>query len=411
MALLCVGFFVILDSERKTKTVHAKGEFVLKKRHKFYYAILRPLVIAFLKIRFGYTYEVAGDLPDNYIVLSNHATDYDMLFVGASFKRQMYFVGSEHIARWKTLYKLIRYAFDPIMRSKGSLAAGTALDVVRKAKRGGNVCLFAEGVRTWDGVTCPILPSTGKLIKSAGCGLVTYKIVGGYFASPMWGGAGVRRGKVHGAPVRVFTKEQVGQMSATEIYEVIVADLYEDAYARQLKEPCRYRGKNLAQRMENLLFVCPECQGRDTFCSQGDEVTCGACGLSFRYDAYGTLGGAPFGTVKEFSDWQKQEVVADVRTGAVYTAADATLSVVQNHREERITNGPASISPQALTCGETVFSLTDISDLAMHGQRALVFTARGSYYELIPSQEANALKFLLYFHAYKMLSKTEMEVV
>lgn len=358
-------------------------------------------MIAFLKIRFGYTYEPARNLPDNYIVLSNHATDYDMLFVAASFKRQMYFVGSEHIARWKRLYGLIQHVFEPIMRSKGSLAAGTALDVVRKTKRGANVCLFAEGVRTWDGVTCPILPSTGKLIKTAGCGLVTYKIVGGYFASPMWGGASVRRGKVHGAPVRVFTKEQVQQMSAAEIYEVIVTDLYEDAYARQLQQPCEYKGKNLAQHMENLLFVCPECQGRDTFCSQGDEVTCGACGLSFRYDAYGMLGGAPFGTVKEFSDWQKQQVLSDVRAGVAYTAAHANLSLVRNHHEEPVTQGALTLTPAALTCGDTVFALADISDLAMHGQRALVFTVGNAYYELIPCKPANALKFFLYFHTYK----------
>lgn len=44
--------------------------------------------------------ENAEGLPENYIVLSNHVTDYDPLLVGVSFPGQMYFVASEHITRW-----------------------------------------------------------------------------------------------------------------------------------------------------------------------------------------------------------------------------------------------------------------------------------------------------------------------
>ena len=79
----------------------------MKKRHVFYYNLFLPPVKLFIKLRFGYKYKVAKNLPENYIVISNHTTDYDMLFVGASFKRQMYFVGSEHIARWGFFSKFL----------------------------------------------------------------------------------------------------------------------------------------------------------------------------------------------------------------------------------------------------------------------------------------------------------------
>ena len=81
--------------------------------------------------------------------------------------RQMYFVGSEHISRWKFFYKLIRFIFAPIMRYKGSVASQTVLEVLRKTRSGENVCIFAEGNRSWDGLTNPILPSTGKMAKKA----------------------------------------------------------------------------------------------------------------------------------------------------------------------------------------------------------------------------------------------------
>ena len=44
-----------------------------------------------------------------------------------------------------------------------------------------------------------------------------------------------------------------------KVYELLKNDLYEDAYERQLAEPQKYKGKNIAEGMENLLFICPEC--------------------------------------------------------------------------------------------------------------------------------------------------------
>ena len=93
----------------------------MNRKHIFFYTLLRPLVILFLKIRFGYRFETVKNIPGNYIVLSNHATDYDPLFVGASFPKQMYYVASEHIARWKHFYKLLDYVLAPIMWYKALL--------------------------------------------------------------------------------------------------------------------------------------------------------------------------------------------------------------------------------------------------------------------------------------------------
>ena len=142
----------------------------MPKRHLFFYQLLRPLVIVFLRLKFGYTYTLAKDLPDTYMVLSNHTTDYDPLFVCASFPKQMYFVGSEHVARWKILFPILHYCLGPIIRPKGTLASSTVIEMLRKVRSGGSVCLFAEGVRSWDGMPAPILPSTGKMIKSASTG-------------------------------------------------------------------------------------------------------------------------------------------------------------------------------------------------------------------------------------------------
>ena len=375
------------------------------KKHAFFYRLLRPLVILFAKIRFGYRYEKARDLPENYIVLSNHTTDYDLLFVAASFPRMMYFVGSEHISRWGILYKFLKFCFNPIMRPKGASAASTVKEMMRRAKSGANLCLFAEGVRSWDGTPSPIAPSTAKMVQRMDCGLVTYRITGGYFASPMWSGSGVRRGKVHAAPMHVFTAEELQAMTADKLYKIIVADLGEDAYERQLAAPEKYPCKEPAKGLENLLFICPECGGVDTFSSAGSTVTCKSCEHTFTLDEYGMIHGGKFTTVKDLALWQKEQVSHHAEQDAVYTAPSGILSTVRNHVESVVTEGPVTLDKTALCCGELEFSLDSMSDLAMHGQHHLVFTAGKDYFELAIPAGTNALKFMLLYKSLKTVKQ------
>lgn len=371
----------------------------MRKRHHFFWWLLRPLIIVFLWCKFGYTFKKSRRLPDNYIVLSNHVTDYDPLLLAASFPRQMYFVASEHIARWKRAFKWIDYVFAPIMRYKGTVAASTVVEVLRRVRKGANVAIFAEGARTWDGATGPILPSTAKMIKKAGCSLVTYRIVGGHFVSPMWSGSNTRRGYCRGEVVNIYTKDEIAAMTQAQLHEVITRDLDEDAYARQENNPREYRGKRLAEGLENLLFICPQCGGYDSFSTSGDVLTCDACGLSAKYTARATLEGTPFGSTKAFSDWQNDCVAADVAKGVVYRASGGTLVTVSNHIETPIASGEISLDGEFLRCGDAAIAVANISNMAMHGKRALVFSVANVYYEMIPSGDANARKFWLYYLA------------
>lgn len=366
-----------------------------------------PLVRVFLWLKFGYRCQRPKNLPQQYIVLANHNTDFDPLFVGSAFRRQMYFVASEHISRWKHAYKLIEHIFEPIMRYKGSVASSTVMDVLRKTRKGENVCIFAEGGRSWDGVTLPILPSTGKLVQKAGCALVTYKLVGGYFVSPNWSEKGTRRGYIRGELARVYSKEELAQMSAEEINRAICRDLYEDAYARQSQTPKKYRGKRLAYRMENLLYLCPQCGKVDSLRSEKDHVRCESCGLDFTYDQFGMLHGLPFATVKELAAWQREQTDRSAREGVCYEAAHACLYAVSRQQQELLAQGPVAMDKDALRCGEVTIELESITEMAMHGRHALVLSANKIYYELIPDKAYNTLKFLQLFEGYRNIKSME----
>ena len=232
----------------------------MKKRQKIYWKILRPMVIIFLYLKFRYTFKTAKNLPEKFILLSNHNTDFDPLFVGVSFKSGMRYVASEHISRWKHAFSFVNHIFSPIMRPKGTNAASTVKEMLRALRSGDNICMFAEGARSWNGITAPVLQSTGKLVKSSKVALVTYKITGGYFTSPLWSEKGTRRGKIHGEVVNIYSADEISNMTVSQINEIIRNDLHEDAYERQINEKVKYNGRNLAVRLETMLFYCPKCR-------------------------------------------------------------------------------------------------------------------------------------------------------
>lgn len=368
----------------------------MNKRHVILYRLLRPLAWIFIHCRFNFRSERPKKLPKQYMVLSNHATDYDPVLIASAFPDHMYFMGSEHIARWGFLSKVIRWIVDPILLSKGAPTAGVVLELLRRMRAGHNVCFFPEGLRTWDGVTNPIPPATGKLVKKAGCALITYKLTGAYFASPMWSGAQVRRGPVRGSVVHIYSAEEVAAMTPAQLQQAISNDLYEDAYARQAEEMAKYPVKTGAAGLETLAYVCPQCGAHSSFRAHDHEIVCDSCGSWMDYDAYGTLHGSDFGTVKELYTWQKGITAQDAAQGMTYRAKWGKLSIVSDHSSALMTQGQVTMDRENFCCGEFNVPIVAIANLAMHGQRNLVFTAEGAYYEC-KITDGNALQFFLYY--------------
>jgi len=364
------------------------------------FTILRPVAKLIIKLKFNYKYTVQNPLSEPYMVLSNHVTDFDPILLGLAFKQPMRFVASEHVARWGFLYKLLKFCFDPILRYKGALATNTVRDIFKTIKNGQNICIFAEGIRSWDGLSCPILPSTGKMVKSARCGMITYKLTGGYFASPGWSES-TRRGEISGTVISVYTKEDLSKMTADEINEIIVRDLYEDAYERQISNPKRYKSKKAAEGLENLLFLCPECGAIDTIHTHGNTVECSACKHKFTYNDYGMLEGTTHTTVRDLAKWQRQKLTELALQNVILTCPDATLQTVANHIETIVATGKTTLSHTDLTCGDVIIPLNDITDMNLHGRRNLVFSTSEYYYELRPSKGLNGLKFLWLYECYK----------
>lgn len=371
------------------------------RRHRFVWALLRPLARLLVWIKFGFRAEnVKVDGP--FMVLCNHVTDWDPILLGAAFENQMYFVASEHILRLGFVSRLLEFLVYPIARQKGGSAAGTVKAIMRTVKEGYNVAFFPEGNRTWDGLTRGFPASTAKLVRSCGCTLVTYRLTGGYFSSPRWAGARIRRGKMSGEVAGIYSPEELRAMKPEAINSLIIRDLAVDAYAAQREEMTAYKGKRLAEDLETLLFICPKCGAIHSLASRGDTLCCTACGMETRFTKTGFFEGGelPFDDVCSWSRWQDGELkslIARAGEEPIFSDGDIELLDIETARGSN-TLGCGSLElyrDRLVLPGGLSVMLADIGGMSLQGNLKLYLSTNdGRHFLLRPKSRCCTNKYL-----------------
>jgi len=287
-----------------------------KKRHDFIFKFARTFLSRYFVRKFNFFHDNIKIDKTPYIVVSNHLTNWDPLLIGLCFDKNMYYVATDQLLRMGLKSKILTYCFSPISRAKTKQETQTVITIFRRLKDNCNICIFAEGITSFDGETGEIQPSIGKLVKRAGVTLVTYRFTGSYFMFPKWARF-IRKGKMEGRLVQTYSPEKITAMSENEIYETIKKDIYVNAYTEQEKNKTVYRGKKPAEYLETALYCCPKCGQFGTLTSHDDILSC-TCGFKVRFNEYGyfEIPGAnhqnepPFKTIIDWVKWQKREIKA-----------------------------------------------------------------------------------------------------
>ncbi len=390
------------------KTIKKKKERATG-RHKFFMAILTFLLSPFVRLKFRFSYKKIR-LPETpTIVLMNHNSDYDAIYAGIAIKDFMYFVASEHIYRWGFFSKVIKFIFDPIIRVKGTTEARAAMEILKTIRKGNSVCLFAEGNRSFNGETCPILPSTGKLVKKSGAAMVTYVLRGDYLTTPRWG-KGIRKGMIKGELINTYSKEQVAAMSDDEINRRIAEDLYVDAYADQARLNVPYHGKKelQAKGIEIALYICPECNKIGSIESENDQFFCD-CGLHARYTEYGKLESLsekalPFETILDWDHWQVKTLYEmlsesdDLATPVFMDDEQELYEISGAEATPLVMNGRLSLFRNRITVenGEKGFEFLfdEVGDIEVTGRMNIAFSTEDKrHYEIKSQRLRSAAKY------------------
>ena len=385
-----------------------KREAWIKPRHKVVTALIRPIVALIAALRYHVKIDRFTEQGSrNWLILSNHQTDFDQFFVSLAFKNPVYYVALEDLFSNGFISRVISWLVAPIPFMKASADARSVMTCFRVAREGGNIAIFPEGNRTYSGRTCYINPSIASLAKKLGLPIAIFRIEGGYGVKPRWAVKG-RRGRMRAYVRRVIEPEEYKSLSKEELYELLCRELWVDEAADTGLYPCR----TSAEALERVLYICPDC-GPSEFASHGDILRCKHCGRQYRYLANKQLkavdGETPFRYVADWYDYQESYVrVMDlspyVAMPLYRETADLSEVIVYDRKHLLKSQAPIGLFADRLEIGSgqdmTVLAYDDIKAMACIGGHKLNIFYKDRIYQLKGDRSFNALKYChIYYHA------------
>ena len=382
-----------------------KNEKWLKFRHKVVTWLLCPVFTLICSIRYGITiekFEKQGNR--SYLIIMNHQTAFDQFFVGAMFKKPVYYVASEDIFSLGWLSDALRYLVAPIPIKKQTLDLQAVKNCIKVAREGGNIALAPEGNRTFHGRTVYMKPGIASLVKKLGMPLAIFRIEGGYGVHPRWSDV-VRRGRMRCYISRVVEPEEYAAMTNDELLGIIKKELWVD-------EGCvsgNFHHKKNAEYLERAMYVCPWC-GLSAFESHDDIISCKKCGREIRHLPTKELQGIncefPHRFVADWYDYQcgyiNKTDLSALTEAPVYEET-AQLSKVYAYKRKELLQKEAKVClyGNKITIDGWAISFDEASAVVVLGKNKLNIYAQGEILQLKGSKRFNALKYVNFFHRYQ----------
>ncbi len=365
------------------------------KRHKAVFAVLRVIFGAHTKIKYNYN-GVKSSIKPPFLLMSNHATTFDPIFASLSFKCPIYFCATDDIFNIPVASGLLKHLVAPIPISKSSLDMQAIRDCLRVLKEGGAVGIFPEGNRTLTGAQWEMTDSVAKFVKLSKVPLVLYNIEGGYGSDPRWG-VSKRKGKMRGYVKLVLQPNEYKDMPNGELFKLICNNLsvYDVASGQS------FASKRRAEKIERVLYMCPNCGAISTIKSHKSHFNCESCNKQWQFgENLHIQGDDKFNEILEWYDWEKKRLIDAVRNDGV-VLCDENIRLFESirfKRKRKLDGDRVKTDVNGITVFSSKNSKTfywrDIEGLAIVQRDRVDFYCEGKTYQIRGDKRFCSLKYL-----------------
>lgn len=311
-------------NEFAKKQFNYSSKTAVRKPHK----LLSPIIVAGLKIylkslvKCKVTKKV-DKVEGPAIVLCNHGSYIDFLYFATILKSNFHTVVSRQFFYGKGLGKLLK-KLGCIPKSMFTLDIENVKNCLKVLKDNGVLVVCPEARLSTAGVFEDIQLTTLRFIQRSNANIYTIKFGGDYLALPKWARNGDERFYRKGALVeatldKLFDAGEAAKLPEKEFCDRIKNALYYNEYEWLSAHPeIRYKQKNLAEGLHNVLFRCPNCGKEFTMISKGTRLTCEECGYSVTLnDRYG-FEDCKFKNIAEWYEWQCLRIAEEVADNPDY---------------------------------------------------------------------------------------------
>ena len=212
-----------------------------------WYIFCRTLCFIFIWIFLRLRFFGLSNIPRKgaFLLISNHQSFFDPLFVGTRARRTLVFMARDTLFKKKFFGGLIRSVKAiPVRRGEADLAA--IRNIIDHLKKGQSVCLFPEGTRSPDGRISDFKPGFGLLARRANVPILPAVIDGAFEAWPRdkkFPSFGKTILIKYGEPISI---EQIKDLDDKQLAKFVTNRL------RQMQNECRTKAGKEPYAYDNL---------------------------------------------------------------------------------------------------------------------------------------------------------------
>lgn len=303
------------------------------------YAILIlvvKIIGAPLKIKFHYKAHPGKD-KGPIVIIANHASRIDYVYTAPAVwpKRLNYVVGYNEFFVFPT--NLMLKVAQVIPKRNFTPDIHCVQSMMRIISEGGSICFMPEGMNSITGMSQPVMPGTGKLLKKLGVNVYYSKIKGGYLSNTKHCQK-QRPGRTEVVVDRMFTSEELKSMTGEELEERMNRLLAHDDYIWNSTRGIVYDAKGKpAERLETLLYMCPKCGAMHKMEAGDTTLTCKECGNKVSIDETGAIRPAAPGSVCPalVTDWtllEREKAAQDVRQPGFTYSGEVQVGMLPDYK-------------------------------------------------------------------------------
>lgn len=370
--------------------------------HPFLYHLAKTIFRPIAYFRYGYRYKDKYKIgkDEKLLILSNHQTDLDPLFLHLSLNKFTHCLATDTIFTSKGRTKFLRY-LGTIPKRKGTTDVASVVEMMRVMNNGDSVTIFAEGNRSYAEFQFPIDEGLTKLAKKIKCNIMLFNIHGGFGKYPRIGNK-PRKGKFYGEIKRILKYDEYKDMDDAELSKLIKDNLRViDAESGNL-----YKSKRRAEYFERLFFICPKCGAVQSIYSKGSHIKCSKCDFDIEYTEDLKLRSLdPSIKYTKLVDWydyqidfiykhdySKDEIIFKDRINKMY------IVIPFKDKKNLVRKKDLILTNKEVIVGKYIFPLSDIEIASPVSNRKLCFTINGENYVVRGNKKFNAIKYVLLFN-------------
>lgn len=197
------------------------------------------------------------------------------------------------------------------------------------------VAIYPEARYSLVGTTAILPDSLAKMAKNLKQPVVVLNMHGNYLSQPVWN---LRQRKVNlkADLTQIITKDEINDLSVTEINERIHKAFYYNEYEWQLNNNILIKEKFRAEGLHRVLYKCPHCLAEGKMNSKDHILYCEVCNKEYELNYNGSLtaktGKTEFDHIPNWYEFERAEVRKEVDNGTYYFSDDVYVESLPNSK-------------------------------------------------------------------------------